>query len=100
MHTIRVSGDIDFRRVTATRQLLLKHLTESDGLVVDMSDVKRVDSAGLAGLVEVVQAARISGRSFQLRSVTDSVRRMIEFARLDKVFFYAEAGSPIPSEGC
>lgn len=99
MHTIRVSGDIDFRRATATRQLLLKHLADDDGLVVDMSDVYRVDSAGLAGLVEVVQAARVSGRSFQLRSVREGVRRMIEFARLDCVFKYAEAGGPIPCEG-
>lgn len=100
MHTIRVSGDIDFRRATATRQLLLKHLADDDGLVVDMSDVHRVDSAGLAGLIEVVQAARISGRSFQLRYVREGVRRMIEFARLDQVFMYAETGGPIPCEGC
>lgn len=99
MHTIRVSGDIDFRRVTATRQLLLKHLADDDGLVVDMSDVYRVDSAGLAGLVEVLQAARVSGRSFRLTSVRDGVKRMIEFARLDQVFMYAEAGGPIPCEG-
>ncbi|MDA8637525.1 STAS domain-containing protein [Rhodospirillales bacterium] len=100
MHTIRVSGDINFRRATATRQLLLQHLADDDGLVVDMSDVHRVDSAGLAGLVEVVQAARVSGRSFQLRYVRDGVRRMIEFARLDRLFSYAEAGGPIPCEGC
>lgn len=99
MHTIRVTGDIDFRRATATRQLLLKHLADDDGLVVDMSDVYRVDSAGLAGLVEVVQAARVSGRSFQLRCVREGVRRMIEFARLDLVFLHAEAGGPIPCEG-
>jgi len=65
-----------------------------------MSDVHRVDSAGLAGLVAVVQAARVSGRSFQLRYVRDGVRRMIEFARLDRLFSYAEAGGPIPCEGC
>lgn len=100
MHTIRVSGDIDFRRATATRQLLLKHLTDDDGLVVDMSEVTRVDSAGLAGLVEVVQAARLSGRSFQLHAVTEGVRRMIEFARLDQVFRYAETGTRVPCEGC
>ena len=100
MHTVTVSGDIDFRRATETRQLLLQHLADDDGLVVDMSNVTRVDSAGLAGLVEVLQAARVSGRSFQLRHVRDGVQQMIQFARLDRVFFHAEAGSPIPCEGC
>ena len=45
MDTIRVTGDIDFRRINETRKLLLERLAESDGLVVDMSDVYRIDSA-------------------------------------------------------
>lgn len=99
MNTIRVSGDIDFRRINETRQVLLKYLTDSDGLVVDMSDVYRIDSAGLAGLVEVLQAARVSGRSFRLAKVRDGVMRVIRFARLEKVFFDAEKDGRIPSEG-
>ncbi len=99
MHTIRVSGDLDFRRVNETRQLLLKSLTDSDGIVVDMSDVYRIDSAGLAGLVEVLQAARVSGRSFRLSRVREGVLRVIRFARLERVFFDAEKDGLIPSEG-
>ena len=82
METVRVSGDMDIRGITATRQLLLDRLASSDGLAVDMSEVYRIDSAGLAGLVEVVQAARVSGRSFRLLRVRDGVSRMIRFARL------------------
>jgi anti-anti-sigma factor len=100
MNIIRINGDLDFRRVNEIRRVLLKTLTDSDGLVVDMSDVYRIDSAGLAGLVEVVQAARVSGRSFRLAKVRDGVMRVIRFARLDRVFFDAEAGGPIPCEGC
>ncbi|MCK5778574.1 MAG: STAS domain-containing protein [Rhodospirillales bacterium] len=99
MHTIRVSGDLDVRRINETRQLLLKSLTDSDGIVVDMSDVYRIDSAGLAGLVEVLQAARVSGRSFKLTRVRDGVMRVIRFARLHRVFFDAEKDGMIPSEG-
>jgi len=99
MNIIHVSGDLDFRRVNETRRLLLKNLTDSDGLVVDMSDVYRIDSAGLAGLVEVLQAARVSGRSFRLAKVRDGVMRVIRFARLDRLFFDAEAGGLVPCEG-
>lgn len=100
MDIVRIPGDIDFRRVSSTRQLLLERLADTDGLVVDMSDVYRIDSAGLAGLVEVVQAARVSGRSFRLSRVRDGVMRMIRFARLDRVFQHAEIGGAIPCEGC
>lgn len=99
MDTIRVTGDIDFRRINETRKLLLERLAESDGLVVDMSDVYRIDSAGLAGLIEVVQAARLSGRSFRLHQVRDGVMKVIRFAKLERVFAYAERALPMPSEG-
>jgi anti-anti-sigma factor len=99
MHIVRLTGDIDFRRVNETRQWLLQNLAESDGLVVDMSDVYRIDSAGLAGLIEVVQAARVSGRGFRLHRVRDGVRRMIKLARLDRIFLDAEAGGMIAPEG-
>jgi len=99
MNTVRVPGDLDVHRINDTRQLLLKHLADSDGLVVDMSDVYRIDSAGLAGLVEVLQAARVSGRSIHLAQVRDGVHRMIRFARLDRVFAAAEAERPLLCEG-
>ncbi len=99
MHILRLKGDLDFRCIGPARTLLLQHLADSDGLIVDMSNVYRIDSAGLAGLVEVTQAARVSGRPFQLRDVRDGVRRMMAFARLDRVFLDAEPGGPIPSEG-
>ena len=100
MNTIRVSGDIDFRRVNETRRFLLQNLTDSDGLVVDMSDVYRIDSAGLAGLVEVLQAARVSGRSFKLAKVREGVERVIHFDRLNILFLEGERTGPMPSGGC
>ena len=99
MHTVHISGDIDFHRTNETRQLLMQCLNDSDGLVVDMSDVPRIDSAGLAGLIQVVQAARVSGRSFRLAGVRDGVMRVIKLSKLARLFLAAEAGEPIPSEG-
>ena len=99
MNTVRVPGDLDVHRINAARQLMLEHLADSDGLVVDMSDVYRIDSAGLAGLVEVLQAARVSGRSIRLAQVRDGVDRMIRFARLDAVFAAAETERPLLCEG-
>ena len=99
MNTVRVTGDIDFRRIDETRQMLMNQLADSDDLVLDMSDVYRIDSAGLAGLVEVVQAARLSGRRFQLRRVRQGVKQVIRFARLERVFADAERAVPGPSEG-
>ena len=45
-----------------------------------------IDSSGIASLVEAFQAARISGQSFALTSVSESAMRVLELARLDKVF--------------
>ncbi len=100
METVRIDKDLDFKHIPEARRMLLERLSNTDSLVVDMSDVYRIDSAGLAGLVEVVQAARVSGRSFHLSHVRDGVKRMIAFARLDRVFDHARQVQPMPCEGC
>ena len=100
MQTVRVTGNLDVARVNATREMLLCHLAHSDGIEIDMSDVYRIDSAGLAGLVEVLQAARVSGRCFRLKHVRTGVMRVIRFSRLDRLFCDGERIAQFPSEGC
>ena len=99
MHILKLNGNLDFRYIGPTRKLLLQHLADSDDLIVDMSNVHRIDSAGLAGLVEVTHAARVSGLPFRLHAVRDGVRKVIEFARLDRVFLDVEFTGTVAPEG-
>lgn len=59
---------------------------------VDVSAVDRMDTAGLALLLEMRNAVKGRGAGFRLSGVTDSVRRLADLARLENLLFDAPEG--------
>jgi anti-sigma B factor antagonist len=85
---VRLSGHID-----ATSALVLKkQLTEavsalkSEALLVDMSAVESLDSAGLMVLVSTLTMSQKLSKPFSLFGVSPSVRIIFELTQLDRVF--------------
>ena len=83
---IALKGDIDLESSPAARELLLNNVGRNRNLLVDLSAVTYIDSSGVASLVEALQAARKNGTDFALAAASESARRVLELARLDKVF--------------
>jgi anti-sigma B factor antagonist len=65
---------------------LLDSLKQGRNVLVDLSLVTYIDSSGIASLVEGLQVARKQKTDLALVSVSQRVRRVLELARLDKVF--------------
>ena len=80
------SGEVDLEHSPTARQVLLDCGDRSSKVLVDLSGVEYIDSSGVASLVEAFQKAKKNGVEFALVSVNDSARRVLELARLDKVF--------------
>src|SRR5438477_12419858 len=55
-------------------------------LVVDLSEVTYIDSAGLAALIQAMQKVEGYGRKFMLSGLQETVRSIFEISRLDQVF--------------
>jgi anti-sigma B factor antagonist len=55
-------------------------------VVVDLSGVTYIDSAGLAALIEGMQKIEAYGGTFALAGLQETVRSIFEIARLDQVF--------------
>ncbi len=53
---------------------------------LDMSRVSYIDSSGLAVFIDVMQRIQSYGGEFALVSIRDSVRKILEIARLDQIF--------------
>ena len=83
---IALKGDIDLESSPAARELLLSNVARNRNLLVDLSAVTYIDSSGVASLVEALQASRKNGTDFALAAASESARRVLELARLDKVF--------------
>jgi len=83
-----VSGDIDFASSPEVRQSVLREIRESQSprLLVNLSQVRYIDSSGVASLVEGLKASRDQGSRFILFGLSPSSREVLQLSRLMKVF--------------
>ncbi len=63
----------------------------ADIVLIDLKDVKFVDSSGLGALVSAMQMVRKADGKLFLCSVSDQVRMLFELTKMDRVFqFFAD----------
>ncbi len=84
--TARIVGPIYLDNARKTRRMLLACLASRENLLVDMSAVTGIDSAGVASLVEAHNTARMNGKGFALFHVGEPVKRVLRLARLEQAF--------------
>ena len=98
-HTLRVEqealiiafeGDVDLEHSPKAREVLLEGIKQGKAIFVDLSGVTYIDSSGVASLVEAFQRAKGQGSTFALVAVNPSALRVLQLARLDKVFVIHE----------
>lgn len=83
---VAFEGDVDLETSPTARKVLLDCVGRKQPVFVDMEAVSYIDSSGVASLVESLQAARKAGLEFGLVSVSEAALRVLQLARLDKVF--------------
>jgi len=103
---VALEGEIDLEHAGAVRRVLLDSLKKGLDVLVDLSKVTYIDSSGIASLVEGLQVAKKQKSGLALVSVSVRVRRVLELARLDKVFLIhadlaaaTAAGAATPATG-
>ncbi len=83
---VALAGEIDMENAPQVRRALLDNLKQKRDILVDLSQVTYIDSSGIASLIEGLQAARKQKNDLVLVSVSQRAHRVLELARLDKVF--------------
>ena len=86
-NVVPLKGEIDLHvspTVTATLNEVIDQKPER--LVVDLSEVTYIDSAGLAALIQAMQKVEGYGGKFMLAGLQETVRSIFEISRLDQVF--------------
>ncbi len=83
-----LSGDIDFASSPKVRDSVLREIRESrtPRVVVNLSQVRYMDSSGVASLIEGLKASRDLGSRFILVGLSTSTRDVLQLSRLIKVF--------------
>ncbi|MGA8221120.1 MAG: STAS domain-containing protein [Candidatus Acidiferrales bacterium] len=85
---VDVTGDITLYNSPEVRKVLLDLLKEkrSPRVIINMLNVKYIDSAGVASLVEGLKISRDLKSTFALYGLSRTAREVLELTRLIKVF--------------
>jgi anti-sigma B factor antagonist len=88
---IAFEGDVDLEHSPKAREVLLEAIDQGKNLFVDLSGVTYIASSGVASLVEGFQRAKTQETTFALVAVNPAAMRVLELARLDRVFVIHES---------
>lgn len=89
---VQPSGALNATNAHNLQAQLSEHIAadNSAGLMVDMSCVESLDSAGLVSLISALRLARNLRKRFCLCSVPPSIRIVFELTQLDQVFEFVD----------
>jgi anti-sigma B factor antagonist len=86
-NVLALTGEIDLHVspvITASLTAMIEKKPER--MVIDLSDVTYIDSAGLAALIQAMQKVEAYGGKFSLAGLQETVRSIFEISRLNQVF--------------
>ena len=85
---VEVKGDITLYNSPQVRKMLLDLLREErvPHVVMNMTEVPYIDSAGVASLVEGLKASREFSSRFALYGLSPSAREVLQLTKLIRVF--------------
>lgn len=85
---VDVNGDITLRSTPEVRKVLLDLFRDkrTERVIVNLTKVRYIDSAGIASLVEALRLSRDTNRGFSLFGLNNAARQVLELTRLTKVF--------------
>lgn len=93
---IQPSGHISAANAAELQQQLAETISSQEyaSLLVDMSKVESLDSAGLMALVSTLTLAQRLNKRFSLFGISPSVQIIFELTQLDRVFEILD-GQPV-----
>ena len=86
-NVLPLEGDIDLHIspvVTETLNAMIKKKPE--WIMIDLSGVTYIDSAGMAALILAMQEVEAYGGKFFLSGLQETIRSILETSRLDGIF--------------
>lgn len=83
---VDVAGEIGYDTSVALRKKLFELLKGTKRLAINLTQVKSVDSSGVASLVEILKEGRKSEKKVIFFGVTGHVLEVLELTHLTRVF--------------
>ena len=82
---VALAGDVDFGTGAAVLDCVRDLTQRGSDVIIDLSDARYMDSAGLAALVGARRAAARSGRAFTVRNPPRFIARVLAASGIDRL---------------
>lgn len=84
---VSIAGDIDAYHSPRLKEELEKYIKgDTAEIILDISEVPYIDSAGLGTLVSILRETRTHKKNLKLVGLRQNIKRIFEMTRLDKIF--------------
>jgi anti-sigma B factor antagonist len=90
---LKIAGEFSIYSVTELKQALFSHLEQAQKLVMDLSEVAELDTAGVQLLLLLKRTASAEGKDFILARHSEATLEVVQLLNL-QVFF---GESPMPA---
>jgi anti-sigma B factor antagonist len=90
---LSLQGEVDLSNVNRVeRELrLLETVDDCDRIILDMTELEFIDSAGIAWLVREIRDEEERSQKLKIRGVTPNVRRVLSLTGIDDRLPYLDA---------
>jgi anti-sigma B factor antagonist len=91
VQSVRLEGDdsLDYNSAAHVKRQFADSIRSDRDVVLDLSEVAFVDSAGLSALVGLFKNTHAAGRKLLLVGVRPQILEVMEVIRLDQIFRFA-----------
>lgn len=83
---LHLTGEVDLSNSSEVRRCLLDILDAGSSVIVDFSDLKYIDSSGMAVLVEGLNMANKKDLTLTIVAANGAPLQVLELTRLNQVF--------------
>ena len=83
---LHLTGEVDLSNSSEVRKCLLEILNNDNPVIVDFSELKYIDSSGMATLVEGLNVANKKSLSLTICGAKGGPLQVLELTRLNQVF--------------
>ncbi|MEO8132182.1 MAG: STAS domain-containing protein [Bryobacteraceae bacterium] len=87
---IDVNGDIDMEESPALRAVLFDAMKEGPKVALNLSEIRYIDSSGIAVLLEALRESQRLSRAFVLFGMSKAVHDVFKLTHVIKIFQVAD----------
>lgn len=92
------TGRLDAPEASAFKTEFKKHATDHRKIVLDLKNVKFIDSTGIGALLSCLRDLASRGGEMKLASISEPVRVLFELVQMNRIFqTYPDCGQAVAS---